>query len=81
MPGDSQFNESFASAVEEAGVERWLDGFGNDAMRENYARFAARKQEFLKLLLDYRRALEDNYASKAAAGRQARRARRACSRS
>ncbi|MGZ8290564.1 MAG: aminopeptidase [Telluria sp.] len=65
IPGDSQFNESFASAVEEAGVERWLAGYGNDAMRQNYARYAARKQDFLKLLLSYRRALEDNYASKA----------------
>lgn len=67
VPGDSQFNESFASAVEEAGVERWLAGFGNDAMRQNYTRFAARKKDFLKLLLDYRRALETNYASKAPA--------------
>lgn len=67
VPGDSQFNESFASAVEEAGVERWLAGFGNDAMRQNYARFAARKKDFLKLLLEYRSALETNYASKAPA--------------
>lgn len=67
VPGDSQFNESFASAVEEAGVERWLSGFGNDTMRQNYARFAARKKEFLKLLLEYRRALEVNYSSKAPA--------------
>jgi predicted aminopeptidase len=34
VQGDSQFNESFASAVEEAGVERWLERFGNQAMRE-----------------------------------------------
>lgn len=67
VPGDSQFNESFASAVEEAGVERWLSGFGNDTMRQNYARFAARKKDFLKLLLEYRHALELNYASKAPA--------------
>ena len=62
---DSQFNESFASAVEEAGVERWLSGFGNQAMRDNYVRFSARKHEFLKLLMDCRRALEDIYASTA----------------
>jgi predicted aminopeptidase len=65
VAGDSQFNESFASAVEEAGVERWLAAFGNPAMRENYARFTGRKHDFLKLLLKYRRALEQNYASKA----------------
>jgi predicted aminopeptidase len=65
VAGDSQFNESFASAVEEAGVERWLARFGNDAMREGFARYTARKREVLGLLLKYRRALEANYASKA----------------
>jgi predicted aminopeptidase len=67
VAGDSQFNESFASAVEEAGVERWLERFGNPAMRENYANYAARKQQFLQLLLGCRRALEKNYASHASA--------------
>lgn len=65
VQGDSQFNESFASAVEEAGVERWLSGFGNDGMRANYIKFSARKRQFLALLLDCRAALERNYASKA----------------
>lgn len=64
VAGDSQFNESFASAVEEAGVERWLARFGNDAMREGFVRYSARKREFLGLLLKYRRALEANYAAK-----------------
>jgi predicted aminopeptidase len=63
VAGDSQFNESFASAVEEAGVERWLERFGNPAMRENYASYTARKQQFLQLLLKCRHALEQNYAS------------------
>ncbi len=61
---DSQFNESFASAVEEAGVERWLSGFGNQSMRDNYIKFSARKQQFLTLLMDCRRELETMYASK-----------------
>ena len=65
VQGDSQFNESFASAVEEAGVERWLKAYGNEAMREHYLKFSGRKQEFLSLLLDCRRALEENYKSKA----------------
>jgi len=63
--GDSQFNESFASAVEEAGVEQWLTRFGNQAMRENYEKYTARRQEFLELLLACRRGLEANYKSKA----------------
>lgn len=65
VAGDSQFNESFASTVEEAGVERWLARFGNDKMRENFVTFTQRKQDFLKLLLKCRRALEQNYASNA----------------
>jgi predicted aminopeptidase len=65
VQGDSQFNESFASAVEEAGVERWLAEFGNDSMRANYLRYAERKKEFLALLLGCRKALEKNYASSA----------------
>ena len=76
VQGDSQFNESFASAVEEAGVERWLNGFGNPAMRETYLKFSARKQEFLKLLLACRHELEAAYASKiGAAEKRAAKAR------
>ena len=63
VAGDSQFNESFASAVEEAGVERWLAGFGNDTMRASYARYQSRKQQFVALLLGCRKALEEMYAS------------------
>ena len=61
-PGDSQFNEAFASTVEEVGVERWMDRFGNQAMRDSYARYTSRKHDFLVLLLKYRKALEQNYA-------------------
>jgi predicted aminopeptidase len=63
VPGDSQFNESFASTVEEAGVERWLARFGNQAMREAFERYTARKRDFLALLMKYRRELEQTYAS------------------
>jgi len=61
-PGDSQFNESFASTVEEVGVERWMERFGNQAMRDGYARYKSRKHDFLALLVKYRKALEQNYA-------------------
>ena len=63
VAGDSQFNESFASAVEEAGVERWLAQYGNDAMRAGYGRYLERKHDFLALLLKIRGALEANYQS------------------
>lgn len=60
--GDSAFNESFATAVEEAGVQRWLAMQGNDAMRSKYAAYEARKSDFHALLLKHRNALEINYA-------------------
>lgn len=63
VAGDSQFNESFASAVEEAGVERWLAAYGNDAMRAGYARYLGRKRDFLALLLKIRSGLDANYKS------------------
>jgi predicted aminopeptidase len=63
VAGDSQFNESFASAVEEAGVERWLATYGNGAMRAGYARYLERKRDFLALLLKIRGQLDANYKS------------------
>jgi predicted aminopeptidase len=65
VQGDSRFNESFATAVEEAGVQQWLEQFGNEAMRANYASYVARKQAFQDFLLGYRRQLEAAYASNA----------------
>ncbi len=63
VQGDSQFNESFANAVEEAGVASWIERFGNPAMRDGFERHTARKRDFLGLLLKYRRALEETYDS------------------
>jgi predicted aminopeptidase len=63
--GDSQFNESFAVAVEEYGVERWMARFGDEKMRQAYAEYEGRKQDFLKLLLKHREELQANYDSDA----------------
>lgn len=61
VPGDSRFNESFAVAVEEAGVARWMALYGDDKTKAAYAAYESRKRDFLALLLKHRRALEDNY--------------------
>lgn len=61
-PGDSQFNESFATAVEEAGVERWLASEGDPVRRAAYQEFRARKQQFLALLLSTRAKLDVLYS-------------------
>ena len=64
-PGDSQFNESFATSVEEVGVERWLNAQHDPSLRERYAAWRRHKEDFLDLLARYRRQLDDNYGSSA----------------
>jgi predicted aminopeptidase len=60
-PGDTQFNESFATAVEEVGVERWLATHGDEKTRQSYVAYEGRKRDFLALLMKYRKKLEANY--------------------
>ncbi len=62
LPGDTRFNEAFASAVEEAGLQRWLAQNGLDAMRSAHQAAAMRKKQFLALLLNTRTELEALYA-------------------
>jgi len=64
-PGDSQFNESFATAVEEFGVARWLAINGDDEMRARHQTFTYRREGFLKLLDAYRMRLDQLYQSAA----------------
>lgn len=70
VPGDSRFNESFAMSVEEAGVQLWMDRYGDEAMRRNYAQYMTRRGDFLALLQSHRKLLEANYARKASAQRK-----------
>ncbi len=60
-PGDSQFNESFATTVEEVGVARWLDRHGDEPMRERYRQYRQRKEDFLALLSRHRQQLDENF--------------------
>ncbi|RZI39883.1 aminopeptidase [Herbaspirillum sp. HC18] len=61
VPGDSRFNESFAVAVEEAGVERWMEVYGDEKTRKAYAAYEGRKRDFLALLMKHRKQLQENY--------------------
>ena len=61
-PGDTPFNEAFATTVEGIGVQRWLDLHGNDQIRERYRVFQQRKCEFVMLLSAHRKQLEAIYA-------------------
>jgi predicted aminopeptidase len=63
--GDTVFNESFATAVERIGGERWLGTQASAAAREAYARFDGRRQDFRALTAKYRAELDRLYASSA----------------
>ena len=45
------------------GVRRWLAASGDAQLRQGYADFARRRQQFVELLLDYRERLETLYRS------------------
>lgn len=63
LPGDAAFNESFATAVEIEGLRRWLGANGNSAEFERWQAERGRQAEFVQLILDCRRRLEELYAS------------------
>ena len=58
---DTQFNESFATAVERLGVARWLAEKADARARADYAAFDARRRAFRQLTLQTRRELEAVY--------------------
>jgi predicted aminopeptidase len=62
IKGDTVFNESFAVAVEEEGLRRWLDREGTPAQRAAYVDSRKRQAEFAALVLKYRARLDDFYA-------------------
>jgi predicted aminopeptidase len=66
VPGDTMFNESFATAVERIGGARWLQSQASEAARLEYAQFDGRRQQFRALTARTRQVLKDIYASKEA---------------
>ena len=66
VSGDTVFNESFATAVERAGGQRWLERHGSPKVRQEYAIFDGRRKEFLALLRSTRQALAALYAGQVA---------------
>lgn len=63
---DTAFNESFATAVEEIGVELWLRSVKDDSHVGQYREFDARRKAFQALLLDTRQQLKALYDSQEA---------------
>jgi predicted aminopeptidase len=63
--GDTAFNESFATAVERLGVQRWLARHGSEEARRQYAQLDARREDFRALTGGYRQRFNALYASAA----------------
>ena len=64
--GDTVFNESFATAVERIGGQRWLAERASAAARAEYAEFEGRRRDFRELTRSYRDRLAALYAGAAA---------------
>jgi predicted aminopeptidase len=60
---DTEFNESFATAVERIGGQRWLATMADQGARDDYARYDGRRQDFRRLTGAYRDKLEALYRS------------------
>lgn len=61
---DTAFNESFATSVEEAGMERWLTAQGKPERLQEFRKQQARKARFAALIQDYRERLGRLYDQK-----------------
>ena len=65
LKGDTRFNESFATAVEQAGVDRWLAAQSDPALTLAYRQHDQRRQQFVALLRRHRERLQVLYESPA----------------
>ena len=63
--GDTAFNESFATAVEQEGLKRWQEESRDSHLYRDYLRNYRRQQQFIRLIIHYRRILETLYQSDA----------------
>lgn len=60
---DSVFNESFAVAVEQEGMRRWLERYGSEQDRAASTVMAQRRDQFVQLIETYRGRLDALYRS------------------
>jgi predicted aminopeptidase len=61
VEGDTEFNESFATAVEQAGVELWLAERDNTALIAHYKRRRVHQREVVELIEQVRDELDTLY--------------------
>ncbi len=60
---DSMFNESFATAVEAAGIERWLQSQAGRGLSGDWQTAQTRRADFQELVLKYQQRLKSLYAT------------------
>ena len=63
LPGDTEFNEAFATAVAEEGVRRWMESRNDVAALEKYRVQARRTEQFVTLVANARQQLALLYTS------------------
>ncbi len=63
VPGDTAFNEGYATAVGRLGARAWLRAEGSEAERDAYAQDETRRRAFVALVLGTRDALAAVYAA------------------
>ena len=68
LNGDTDFNEAFATAVEEEGVRRWLLACHGPARYERYQVALAKQWQFVAVIMRARTRLEDLYGASAHPG-------------
>jgi len=61
--GDTAFNESFATAVEQEGLKRWQVKTQTSHLYQDYLRNYRRQQQFIELVMHYRQKLDTLYQS------------------
>lgn len=61
VPGDTAFNESFATFVGREGVRRWLTATGQEEHKAEWEYRAARQAEFTAFVVQWRARMNDAY--------------------
>ena len=67
LPGDTTFNESFATAVEREGLRRWLMNQDSTELIAAADQQSLRQQQFIDLVISYRERFADLYDSEMSA--------------
>ena len=73
VAGDTAFNESFATVVEETGIERWLEAHGKDGDYEAYRQRREFRERVIGLVESARAELEALYRQRIAPAEMRRR--------